>query len=64
MPRSSDLAIFVLTTDKTETLPLAHARGVMKLYYGYDITFMNDHQRSKCPTSSLSMGPVCQCHIQ
>ena len=35
MPTSRDMAIFVLTTTTTQpiTLPLAHARGVIRLRY-------------------------------
>ena len=33
MPNSRDLAIIVPTTDKTDAVPLAHARGVITYMY-------------------------------
>ena len=51
MPRSPDLAIFMLTTDndrqqrqtKPIALPLAHARGVIIITPLYTIHFMIDN---------------------
>ena len=73
MPRSPDLAIFVLTTDRRQTtddrrqtkpitLPLAHARGVMTAFaaQGPGARYIDDHYLTHFLVFLLKHASVCK----